>query len=136
MVNLDPWYEARELMTEALEKDLLGPEEGEVLDEAPLSRFAVGILYPQSGTATEKTRDRLDAVTVVDDVDPLGSTDVEVAGDATFDPAVALSHVRFPSSMGLTFAVSEEAGPTVTADITADRYMPLAPAEDNKTTQW
>jgi hypothetical protein len=125
MTVLDPWYEARRLMCEALEEDLLGPEDEPALKERPLSRFAIGILYPQSGSAVGD--DLADGGAVVDDEDPLGATDVEVAapGDVSFDPAVALAHVRYPSSLGLTFAVAADATDEVVVDVTADRYLPI-----------
>lgn len=125
MTVLDPWYEARRLMCEALEQDLLGPEEGPVLTERPLSRFAIGILYPQSGAPVRD--DIPEGGLVVDDADPLGATDVEVSapGDVSFDPAVALAHVRYPSSLGLTFAVAAGTTAEVTVDVTADRYLPI-----------
>lgn len=45
--------------------------------------------------------------------------------DSAFDPAVALSHVRYPSTMGLTFAVDPGLVPELVVEIEAARYREL-----------
>lgn len=111
MTHLDPWYEAREAMRLALEHDLMGGEEDERLDEPPLDRYVVGILHPPSAGPLE------DAGAV---------PDAETGGqpDAEYDPGVNLAHLRYPSSMGLTFGVDPSRSPVVVLELTADRYVP------------
>src|SRR5450631_3299196 len=92
MAKLDPWYEARALMRQALEDDLMGSGKDSEIDEAPLDRFIVGVLHPQNAGDLSAEEDKPESA---------GS----VAVDAVFDPAVALSRVQYPSSLGLTFAV-------------------------------
>src|SRR5690606_1251011 len=44
---LEDQYAFRDQMVEALERDLIGPvQEQEVLDENPLDRYLMGVLYP------------------------------------------------------------------------------------------
>ncbi|WP_432492714.1 helicase-related protein [Kineococcus auxinigenes] len=109
MSRLDPWYEARAEVVRALEADLLGGPEDELLTEAPLDRFIVGILRPRSaGEVSAEEQDTPE--------DGVGGA------DAVFDPAVALTRTRYPSSMGLTFAVDVRETASVTVSVDAARY--------------
>lgn len=122
MTDLDPWYVARDTMRSALVADLQGGPDDEVLTERPLDRFIVGILHPattpdQGGASPEEAiPETLDAE--ADEPEVAGGT----GADADFDPSVALSRVRYPSSMGLTFAVDVERTPVVRVEIVAARY--------------
>lgn len=113
--DLRPWYEARELMVEALVKDLIGDVTEEILEEEPLNRFLAGILYPN------EVGELMDSVVETDD----GET---VEGDAAEDsgaPGVNLSRVRLPSSMGITFRVPEFCR-EIEVSVSAARFEPTA----------
>jgi hypothetical protein len=110
MTDLNPWYQARELMVDALITDLHGSEADELLTESPLRRFLVGILHPRSGEAVEVHR-------IGDDE----NEDAGTAPDADFDPGVSFSHMRYPSTMGLTVGV-EHRTTGIHIRVAADRY--------------
>ena len=94
MPDLTRWYDFRQQMVDALEADLMGGVEDVELTEPPLDRFVLGILHPQDAGSMEEVDTETD------------SGDAGGAGaDTVFDPAVALSRMRYPSSMGMTFAV-------------------------------
>ncbi len=125
-MDLTDWYQAREAMRRAVEDDLLGGAGDERIDESPLDRFIVGILHPRQVSVPVQQADselvadegRLEAEVDLPDAAAGGGA------DAVFDPAVALSRVRYPSSLGLTFAVDEgEARAPVTVKATASRYQ-------------
>ena len=103
-------YEFRGDMVGALERDLLGPSsENEELDEGPLFRYITGVLFPVDAELNVQEPD-----------DPEdGSSGGE---DAGYDPGVALSLTRHPSSMGMSFSVDLENASTVTVQVTAARY--------------
>ncbi|KGN30536.1 hypothetical protein N802_06885 [Knoellia sinensis KCTC 19936] len=110
MTDLNPWYAAREIMVDALVADLHGSEDDELLTENPLRRFLVGILHPRSGDAVEVDR-------VGDDADQ----DAGTAPDADFDPGVSFSHMRYPSTIGLTAGIKR--GTTgIQVSVQTDRY--------------
>ncbi|WP_420814498.1 helicase [Kineococcus vitellinus] len=113
MTELDPWYEARAQMVAALEADLLGDASQTTLNEAPLDRYLMGILRPQPVAGASET--------VPEDEDERAEDGVSGA-DAAFDPAVALTRVRYPSSMGLTFAVDAAVTPHVEVAVRAARF--------------
>ena len=142
MKTLDPWYEAREVMRGAIAADLLGGPADDLLAEAPLDRFIVGILHPRSApipaeTAVEEATGADRPATLAEEVDqPEAASDSPA--DAVFDPAVALSRVRYPSSMGLTFAVDVRDTSSVTVSARAARYVEIeadrgtsAPAQES-----
>ncbi|PFG34512.1 helicase-like protein [Sanguibacter antarcticus] len=111
MNDLSPWYEARDAMVRALARDLMGSSEDVRLDEPPLDRFVVGILHPPSEDPVEDVTDRPDIET-------------GTQADSEYDPGVSLSHMRRPSSMGLTFAVDPVVTSQITVSVRADRYVP------------
>jgi len=121
MAKLDPWYEARALMRQALEDDLMGSGKDSEIDEAPLDRFIVGVLHPQNAGDLSAEEDKPESA---------GS----VAVDAVFDPAVALSRVQYPSSLGLTFAVVPSETSVIHVSIEASRYVQLNTAENGDRT--
>lgn len=106
-------------MLERLRGDLLGDEGDHVLNELPLSRFVVGVLYPEvlpneSGTAGE-----VEVSTEIDEEQEVGGQ----AADAQADPAVSMAHARHPRSMGLSFAVEVAEGAELDITVTAARYV-------------
>ena len=115
MRDLSPWYSARQAMVDALAADLAGTSADEHLSEPPLDRYIVGVLHP-SGEPVE---------------DALGDDDTgdETATETAYDPAVSLSRLRKPASMGLTFAVDGGRSPVVTVTVAADRYRPVNDGE-------
>ncbi len=120
MADLDPWYEFRRQVVNALAADLIGGPADATLTEPPLDRFAVGILHPQSG-------ERLDEA-----FDEEESADAQGVGDAAWDPAVALARMRYPSTAGLTFAVEIGRTAEVVATVTGARYREVQdPNEDS-----
>jgi len=111
VTDLDPWYEAREAMRTALAEDLLGSADDRILEEPPLDRFIVGILRPASDE-------------LIEDSGAVPEEESGTAIDGGYDPGVDLSRMRYPSSMGLTFAVVPDESPTVVLRAAADRYVP------------
>lgn len=118
MSMLDPWYEARKRMVDAVVADLCGTNEDEVIDEEPLERFIVGILHP-------RTAEGASAPVEVADEDP--DSEGGTAPDADFDPGVSFAHLRYPSTMGLTFGMTADAT-AFEVEVVADRYEPLETA--------
>lgn len=115
MSPLDPWYEARKRMVDAVIADLYGTSEDELIDEEPLERFIVGILHPRTSEGTAAPVEVAD-----EDPDSEGGT----APDADFDPGVSFAHLRYPSTMGLTFGMTADAS-AFEVEVVADRYEPL-----------
>lgn len=107
--TLDPWYGLRGRLVDALVADLVGGPDDVVLEEAPLDRFVMGILHPQSAGTMESEADAPEAAS-------------GTGPDAVYDPAVALSRRQYPSSMGLTVAVDPVDTPELEIDVEARRY--------------
>jgi hypothetical protein len=118
-MNLDEYYSFRHDLVQALTRDILGPsEDEEVISDPPITRYAAGVLYPQSsGTINDEQN-----IDIVDD------------DDVTYDPPVALTNVRYPASMGMTFAVDPKVG-TIVLTVTAARYVavPISVADQTPT---
>ncbi|MGF9755069.1 helicase-related protein [Microvirga sp. 0TCS3.31] len=112
MSDLQKWYDFRQQMVDVLQADLMGGEADAVLDEAPLDRFVLGILHPQDGLMEEE-----DSGTE--------SGEGGSGADTVFDPAVALSRMRYPSSMGMTFAVDATLTSEVIVEVEAARYQQI-----------
>ena len=111
MTLLDEQYQAREVLLEDLRRDLVGPvTEDESIEDPPVTRYVAGILFPQDA----------------------GSIDAELqveAGEdgdsaAAGDPPVAMAHTRYPSSMGITFAVDLAVATAVVVRAGAAIYEP------------
>jgi len=121
MTDLAAAYATRDLMLERLEQDLLGGDFDNEITEAPLSRFVLGVLYPASedstGRPVEQTVDG-DAEIDVDSENVSGTTP-----DAPVDPAVSLSRVRQPRSMGLTVAITATPNRALAVTIEAASYQ-------------
>jgi hypothetical protein len=114
-MTLDPYYDAREQIVKALRSDLLGPKsENEVLTDPPITEYAVGVLYPTTSGFISPDQH-------LDEAD--GYDESSVA-----DPAVSLASTRYPSSMGMTFAVADRTDELLVI-VTAARYVPEEPDE-------
>ena len=88
MADYSQFYEARDIITQILEQDLIGPvEEYEELTETPSQYYVMGKLYPQNNV-----EEILDLVR-----NPILENEVE-----TYDASIALSSQYSPSSMGIT----------------------------------
>src|SRR4051812_7350893 len=108
---MDSKYAVRDELVARLRVDLVGPSsEHEVLTDTPFSTYVAGVLYPTT------------AATVL----PENEVDEHDDGDeATFaDPPVSLANARYPSSMGLTFAVDATTG-GIQVRVQAARYEEL-----------
>src|SRR6266576_2661409 len=114
MPTRNEFYGFREQLVDALERDLLGPSDPrEVIGDPPITRYVTGILFPKD----------VGIVAPEEDIDSDGEQD----DSGVPDPPVAMAHVRYPSSMGMTFAVDTAATRTVTIAVEAARYDQLAP---------
>ena len=112
MTELDAWYDFRQRLVTLLAADLVGGPDDALLDEPPLDRFVIGILHPRDEAVMEEEDTETDS----------GEAGGAGGADSAFDPAVALSHVRYPSTMGLTFAVDPGLVPEVYVQVEAARY--------------
>ena len=109
---LNAQYGVRESLLAALRADLEGPHSTvEVIEDAPITSYIVGVLYPQSGGALAEELDH----------DPSDEGDDGLAED----PGVSLAHVRYPSSVGLSFAVEGNFHGQLTVRVTCARYEQL-----------
>lgn len=120
MSRLQHAYATRDRMLQRLDEDLLGGELDWKLTEAPLSRFAVGILYPTTEDARGPVAEAVENHVEGDIDSEMGSG----APDAPVDPSVSLSKVKNPRSIGLTFALAgaEGLGTSVSVSVTAASY--------------
>lgn len=118
-MRLQDAYATRKLVVDRLREDLLGGDFDAELEEAPMSRFVAGVLYPQVDTTarggySESPEDR--------EIDKVGDGN---AGSSTTegadDPQVSLARVRNPRTMGLTFAAAEITQ-NITIEVEAFRY--------------
>ena len=111
MIN-SAYYDFRQQLLQSLIADIIGPgARDEILDEYPLTRYAAGACFtrakaanggPTRRTPTRATKARAVSATVR-----------------------SLSKVRYPSSMGLTFAVDAAKCPVVRVHLRAARYVCL-----------
>jgi hypothetical protein len=107
MASLDQKYAFRDAITSGFRNHLLGPgSSDETLSVSPLDVYSVGMLHPLEQVANEN---QVDAVAVggVDD------------GDEDY---ASLANNRFPSSLGLTFALDGEFGDGLKIEIRAAKY--------------
>ena len=107
-------YAVRDELTARLTQDLMGPGGGpqETIADPPITRYLCGVLFPQSPD---------DVVDVAAD-DGLGDDGDGDGVSTALDPAVAMSNVRFPSSMGLTFAVDRRLAGSLLVRVDAGKY--------------
>ena len=110
-------YRFRDQIVASLERDLMGPSAAdEVIEDPPITRYVAGILFPQDAGIVDASED------VGEDDAGTSSSDVE-GGD--WDPAVSMSSVRYPSSLGMTFAVSTAMTTKIVVHVDAGRYEPV-----------
>jgi Lhr-like helicase len=119
----DEYYDFRRALVEALKRDLMGPAmEDETIVDPPITRYITGILFPQSA----------EAVDPAEDVDPDSAIEADAEDTGNWDPAVAMSYVRYPSSLGLTFAVDQSATSSIVVHVEGARYVALEGTADEK----
>lgn len=114
---MEPFYDFREELVQYVLNDLLGPSGGvaEMIDDAPLDRYAMGVLWPQYGTTIEGSEDW----TTTDD-----------GGDEDADPPISMANIRYPASIGLTFSVGSETA-SITTQVSAARYEEVDDDQSN-----
>lgn len=113
---MDEMYAARDELVAGLERDLVGPRShDEVLTDAPISTYVAGILFPRNAGNVGPENE-------VDEADDANET-------THADPPVSLANARYPSSMGLTFAVDENEATSFRLTVKTARYEPLEEGE-------
>lgn len=113
-MNYSKYYEARDIVKEILEKDLLGPiENEEIISEYPITYYIAGKLYPQECQI---------------DIEKSSSEDI---GDTEEEQMVSLNSGRVPSSMGISFSLSNEAN-TISISVKTSIYSPIEEFEGDK----
>ena len=120
-MSLDPHYGMRGRLIDEVIRDATGPNaweepraNEEVLNEDPITRYQVAVLYPLTG----------DTLASVEDNEQGDDDGARGGDDTTEDEPVALANVRYPSSMGITFAIGPDVGRLV-IEVTAVRYEPI-----------
>lgn len=107
---LSEQYRFRDELTRAVMEDLVGPSDAhELIPDAPITHYLAGILHPRS---PEPDQIAVDAW----GIDHVGGDD---EGD---EDATSLANARYPSSMGLTFAVEGDLALGLTLAFEAATY--------------
>lgn len=89
-MDYNKYYEARDIVSEIVRKDILGPlDENEIIDEFPISYYITGKLYPQDSKSGNEND------IVEDDLDKLEE-----------DRSISLDSGKNPSSIGLTICLN------------------------------
>lgn len=111
-MSFDEHYAFRDELVTRLEHDLIGPvgSSTEVIADPPITKYAAGILFPQS------ENDVVDGSAFDDELESRHPTDIP-------DPAVTMANVRYPSSMGMTFSVDVTVTESITVEVEASRYI-------------
>lgn len=121
---LEQQYAFRAELMQRLRRDLIGPDsptDTETIADPPLTRYICGMLYPISADAPEQ-----------DDRDNEAGGDIGDEEEQP-DPPVAMANVRYPSSMGMTFAVDTHVCKEIIIRPEAARYEEeRSGAEDDK----
>lgn len=132
-------YALRSEIRGALRSDLLGPQDGpyEVLaNDAPITAYLVGVLFPHVGEAAPTVDGASGADAVPGGIESAVTREAEGGGtppdvvsrddgeQGTADLGVALTNLRKPSSMGLTFGVGSDIATTVHVTVRAAQYAP------------
>jgi len=108
VADLAQKYAFRDAITSGFCIHLLGPESSdEVLSVSPIDVYSVGMLHPVEQVQNENQ---------VDDVAIGGAKDEES------EEIASLANLRFPSSMGLTFAVGGDENSELLIQIDAAKY--------------
>ncbi len=84
--------------------------------------YVTGILFPRDSNYDP-----------AQDVGGESTSDEGAEDDDAWDPAVSMTYVRYPSSMGMTFAVDISAGKLIAIKIGGARYVPLEQDGDKGT---
>jgi Helicase conserved C-terminal domain len=109
-------YDFRTRLVDALVGHLVGPTEPdnfEVIADPPITKYTMGILFPQSEDPVSPEADH-----------DLPEEESEAMGPP--DPPVAMANVRNPSSIGMTFAVDTRRTAKIRIASKAARYEPVA----------
>jgi hypothetical protein len=115
---MDEHYALRDRLVADLERDIVGPgAPDETIADPPLTTYLAGVLHPASDETIPAEEDR-----------DLPEEEAE-AGNAP-EPQVALSTVRYPSSLGVTFSVDLARAQTLHVQIEAAAYIPLSDADE------
>ncbi|MFI7675612.1 helicase-related protein [Actinophytocola sp. NPDC049390] len=115
-------YRLRTDLRKALRDDLLGPHAGadEVLaKDAPITAYPIGVLFPQRVSGDVPGLAELDGDDSVPEVGGRDEGDEDGA-----DLGIALSNLRRPSSMGMTFSVDLRECGRISVEIRSARYVP------------
>jgi hypothetical protein len=110
---LEQQYAFRTELIHRVRRDLIGPDSAtdtETITDPPLTRYICGMLYPVSADTPEH-----------DDRDNEAGGDFGDEEEQP-DPPVSMANVRFPSSMGMTFAVDTHACKEILIRPEAARY--------------
>ncbi|WAL72565.1 helicase-related protein [Kitasatospora sp. YST-16] len=131
--SIHDYYDVRDRLGAALRLDLLGPVGGEeevLKDDAPVTMYPVGVLFPQE--PSEDVRNNGDGFEADGDDSPalVRGGDGE---EAAVERGVSLANVRRPSSMGITFVVDPTLSERIVLYTTAAVYRP-EDAEGNPVT--
>jgi hypothetical protein len=113
---LDEYYEFRRHLVDALERDLLGPgADDEVITGPPTLKYIVGVLFPRDSDRADQAQD----------LGEESASDTSADDSGAWDPAVSMSYVRYPCSMGMTMAVDSMAARRITVHVGGARYVPV-----------
>jgi hypothetical protein len=113
---LDDYYDFRARLVEALEVDLSGPATAdEVIADPPITRYVAGVLFPQDSGTVDPAQDQSEE----------SVTDVGAEDSGDWDPSVSMSYIRYPSSIGMSFAVDTATTKSILLKVEAARYVPL-----------
>lgn len=112
----DDYYDFRRRVVDALERDVLGPESSdETITDPPTTKYISGVLFPSDSSLVDPAQD-LGEGTEIDGESDQGES---------WDPAVSMSYVRYPSSMGMTLVVDTAATGTINVSVGGARYVPV-----------
>ncbi|GAA4956319.1 helicase-related protein [Yinghuangia aomiensis] len=122
--SIHDYYVLRDRLAAALRLDLLGPAGGEeeiLKDDAPVTMYPVGVLFPQE--TPEGVRDSREGYETDGD-DTLALVRGGDGEEDAVERSISLANVRRPSSMGLTFAVDPAVAERIVVRTTAAVYRP------------
>jgi hypothetical protein len=115
---MDEHYALRDHLVAELERDLVGPSApDETIADPPLTTYVAGVLHPVSEESIPAEEDR-----------DLSEDDAEAGGAP--EPQVALSTVRYPSSLGVTFSVDLARARTLHVQVASAAYVPLSDEDE------
>lgn len=108
MSSLDTKYQFRDEIFRGFSLDLLGPlSDDEVLRTQPSETYSIGMLYPKNVQEEQK----------VDDIA------INDPGDDEDDEVASLSNLRFPATMGLTFAIAGSVEHKIHVSVCSGTYL-------------